>query len=111
VFPKTLLSLSSRFIIKVPFAPLFSAHLILIYLTTRKTFGEQVHVSLFPVLFYPLPLTPNIFPSNLHTLNLCSSVNVTDQVADPLTPTGKFTVLKYFKHNPDSVVSSEQTGC
>jgi len=77
----------------------------------QKNILRAVHVLLFPVPFYPLPLTPNIFTSNLHTPSLYSSVNVTDQVSDPLTPTGKFTVLKYFKPNPRSVVGSEQTGC
>jgi len=53
-------------------------------------------MSLSPVSFYPSLLPLNIFPSNPYTISLCSSVNVTDQVSDPLTPTGKLIILKIF---------------
>jgi lipid-A-disaccharide synthase-like uncharacterized protein len=51
------LSLSSRFTIKFLFASLFSAHLILIYLITRKISGDNIviyiqHYATLHSLFY-----------------------------------------------------------
>lgn len=60
-----LLSLPSRFTIKFPFASLFSAHLILIYLIIRKLSGEECICYLLQSHFNSSLLHPNIFPSNL----------------------------------------------
>lgn len=62
----------------------------------QNIFGEEYTCHFLQSHFTPSLLPPNIFPINLYTLSLCSSVNVTGQVSDPLTPTGKLIVLKTF---------------
>jgi len=77
------------------------AHLILLVFTTRTILGEQYRTlsySLCSFLHSPVTsslLGPNILLNTLfpNTLNLRSSLNVSDQVSHPYKTTGKIIVL------------------
>ena len=77
------------------------AHLILLYLITRKIFGEQyrsISCSLCSSLHSPVTsslLDPNIPLSTLfsNTLSLRSSLDVSDQIWHPYKTTGKIIIL------------------
>ena len=77
------------------------AHLILLDFITRTILGEQYR-SLISSLcnFLHSPVTPSLLGPNIllitlfsNTLSLCSSLNVSDQVAHPYKTTGKIIVL------------------
>ena len=79
------------------------AHLFILVLTIRIIFGEEYRSwtsSLYSFLYSSVTsslLVPNILLSTLfsNTLNLRSSLNVSDHVSHPCKPTGKIIVL-YF---------------
>jgi hypothetical protein len=77
------------------------AHLILLALITLTILGEEYKPCSFSLCSFIQPLVtsslfgPNILLSTLfsNTLNLCSSLNVRDQVSYPYKTTGKIIVL------------------
>ena len=77
------------------------AHLILLDFITR-TISDEEYRSLSSSLcnFLQSPVTPSLLGPNIllntlfsNTLNLCSSLNVSDQVSHPYKTTGKIIVL------------------
>jgi hypothetical protein len=90
----------------LPIRSTFPAHLTLLDFTTRTILGKEYNSlssSLCNFLHYPVTsslLGPNTLLSTLfsNTLNLRSTLNVSDQVSHPYRTTGNIIVLYILNH-------------